>query len=297
MAGSGSGRARREREHVRGGETRSAARRPTAPWAPRQPASRGLQGASTSGPSRLALEAASSGVPVPGIAGQHPAEPSTGDRRAGRSPRCADQARAFIWAAAVQGGPEMARRAPRAQRRRRRAPARPGRPPGAGRAEVGALDLRDGVVVQLVLERPGGVQAEAQAGRGAAGAPGALLRGRLADRRDHQRLHAAARVVAVLLHEARVDDVLRARATSVASYRPRPASPVGGCCRVFRLAQHGLAPRASTGHAARRCGHARCARGCRARAAAARRRRSGRQGWGGAGSGGGLGGAPGCRRW
>jgi len=65
----------------------------------------------------------------------------------------------------------MARRAPRAQRRRRRAPARPGRPPGAGRAEVGALDLRDGVVVQLVLERPGGVQAEAQAGRGAAGAP------------------------------------------------------------------------------------------------------------------------------
>ena len=278
MAGSGSGRARREREHVRGGETRSAARRPTAPWAPRQPASRGLQGASTSGPSRLALEAASSGVPVPGIAGQHPAEPSTGDRRAGRSPRCADQARAFIWAAAVQGGPEMARRAPRAQRRRRRAPARPGRPPGAGRAEVGALDLRDGVVVQLVLERPGGVQAEAQAGRGAAGAPGALLRGRLADRRDHERLHAAARVVAVLLHEARVDDVLRARATSVASYRPRPASPVGGCCRVFRLAQHGLAPRASTGHAARRCGHARCARGCRARAAAARRRRSGRQG-------------------
>jgi len=50
VAGSGSGRARREREHVRGGETRSAARRPTAPWAPRQPASRDLQGASTFGP-------------------------------------------------------------------------------------------------------------------------------------------------------------------------------------------------------------------------------------------------------
>ena len=78
------------------------------------------------------------------------------------------------------------------------------------RTQVGALDLGDGVVLQLVLEAVGGVQPEALPGGGAPRAAGALLRAGLADGRHDQRLHARLGAVAVLLAEARVDDVLRA---------------------------------------------------------------------------------------
>jgi len=78
------------------------------------------------------------------------------------------------------------------------------------RTEVGALDLRHRVLLQLVVEGPGGVQPEGLARRGATGAARALQRRRAADGCDLQAEHAGAWVVAVLLAEAGVDDILRA---------------------------------------------------------------------------------------
>jgi hypothetical protein len=46
-------------------------------------------------------------------------------------------------------------------------------------AEVGPLDLWDGVLLELVIVGPGGVQAEALAGTHTAGAPGPLVGRRL----------------------------------------------------------------------------------------------------------------------
>mmetsp|Transcript_38971 Transcript_38971/g.96648 ORF Transcript_38971/g.96648 Transcript_38971/m.96648 type:complete len:337 (+) Transcript_38971:295-1305(+) len=74
-------------------------------------------------------------------------------------------------------------------------------------AQVGALDLGDHVVLQLVEEGPLGVEPEALARRDAAGASGALVRLRARARRYDQRLDAGAWVVRVHLDEARVDDV------------------------------------------------------------------------------------------
>ena len=74
-------------------------------------------------------------------------------------------------------------------------------------AEVRPLDLGHGVLLELVRVRPRRVEAEAGAGGDAAGAAGALAGGRARHRRHDQRLHAGARVVAVLLAEAGVDDV------------------------------------------------------------------------------------------
>ena len=74
-------------------------------------------------------------------------------------------------------------------------------------AQVGALDLGDRVVLELVEVRPLGVQPEALSRRHAARAACALIGRRLGHGRHDQRLHACAWVVRVLLGEARVDDV------------------------------------------------------------------------------------------
>ena len=82
------------------------------------------------------------------------------------------------------------------------------------RTQIGALDLGHSVRLQLVLEGPRRVEAEALAGRRAA-RPTRALHGRgLAHRRHLQAEHAAPRVVRVLLTEAGVDDVLRRQQTS-----------------------------------------------------------------------------------
>ena len=66
-------------------------------------------------------------------------------------------------------------------------------------AEVGALDLGDRVVLQLVQVGPLSVQPEALTRRDAPRTPCTLVGAGLCDWCDNERLHAGARVVAVLL--------------------------------------------------------------------------------------------------
>ena len=66
------------------------------------------------------------------------------------------------------------------------------------RAEVGALDLRNRVLVQLVGERVGGVHAEALARRHSTGSPRSLSRRGAGHRSDDQTLHAGAGIVRLL---------------------------------------------------------------------------------------------------
>mmetsp|Transcript_6507 Transcript_6507/g.18711 ORF Transcript_6507/g.18711 Transcript_6507/m.18711 type:complete len:883 (-) Transcript_6507:1046-3694(-) len=75
------------------------------------------------------------------------------------------------------------------------------------RAKIGALDLRDGILLELVLKRPSRVQPEGLAGGCAPCAASSLQRRSSADRRDLQAEHARPRVVAVLLAEPRINDV------------------------------------------------------------------------------------------
>mmetsp|Transcript_37897 Transcript_37897/g.108999 ORF Transcript_37897/g.108999 Transcript_37897/m.108999 type:complete len:414 (-) Transcript_37897:906-2147(-) len=74
-------------------------------------------------------------------------------------------------------------------------------------AQVGALDLRGVVVVQLVLKGPLGIQAEALAWLHPAGAPCALIGGSLRTWHHNERLHPGARIEGVLLAESWVDHV------------------------------------------------------------------------------------------
>jgi len=73
--------------------------------------------------------------------------------------------------------------------------------------QIGPLDLGYGIVVQLLLVRRQRVQPEALARRHAARPARPLVGRRLRDGRHHQALHARARIVSLLLVEARVDHV------------------------------------------------------------------------------------------
>ena len=73
------------------------------------------------------------------------------------------------------------------------------------RAQIGAKNLRIGVLLHLVLEGLLGVESEALTGLCTTGTTGSLLRTSLRNGRDEQRLDADTRVVDLLLGEARVD--------------------------------------------------------------------------------------------
>mmetsp|Transcript_1213 Transcript_1213/g.2993 ORF Transcript_1213/g.2993 Transcript_1213/m.2993 type:complete len:328 (-) Transcript_1213:214-1197(-) len=74
-------------------------------------------------------------------------------------------------------------------------------------AQIGALDLRDRVVFQLVEVRPPRVHSEAFPRGDTPGTASTLVGGRLGNRCDNERLHSRARVVRILLGEPRIDDV------------------------------------------------------------------------------------------